>query len=274
GKYSDDTTAPLTDQATWSSSDPAVATVSNAAGQHGVATGLAVGSATITATVGGIAGTASLNVTAAQLVSIEVTPAAPSLAAGTSVQLTATGTFSDASKKDLSSSATWSSSASQFATVGSSGMVSAVAQGSAVVTAAVGAISGSTTATVTAAVLTSIQVTPQNPTIAKGTQQQFVATGVFSNATTQDLSSQVTWASSAPAIATVSTAGLADAAAVGSSTISASKGGVTGSTLLTVSNAVLVSVQVTPASPSIAKGTTEQFAATGVYSDASTQDLT
>src|SRR5437667_80417 len=67
GTYSSDTTAPLTDQATWSSSDPAVATVSNAAGQHGVATGLAVGSTTITATVGGIAGSASISVTAAQL---------------------------------------------------------------------------------------------------------------------------------------------------------------------------------------------------------------
>ena len=54
----------------------------------------------------------------------------------------------------------------------------------------------------------------------------------------------------------------------------AAKDGKTGSTSLTVTAATLVSIGVTPADPSIADGTAQQFTATGVYSDASTQDLT
>src|SRR5260221_570539 len=49
---------------------------------------------------------------------------------------------------------------------------------------------------------------------------------------------------------------------------------ITSSTLLTVTPATLVSIAVTPANPSITKGATQQFAATGTFSDSSTQVLT
>ena len=60
----------------------------------------------------------------------------------------------------------------------------------------------------------------------------------------------------------------------GTSTITATLGGVTGSTVLTVSPAVLQSIAVTPANPSVPEGRTEQFTATGTFSDNSTEDLT
>ena len=117
-------------------------------------------------------------------------------------------------------------------------------------------MSGSTVLTVTAAVLESIAVTPANPSIAKGTTQQFTATGTYSDNSTQDLTSQVTWASATTSVATISSAGLGDRpSATGTSTITATLGGVTGSTVLTVTAAVLQSIAVTPANPSIAKGT-------------------
>ena len=50
----------------------------------------------------------------------------------------------------------------------------------ATISATLGAVTGSTVLTVTAAALQSIAVTPANPTIAKGSTQQFTATGTFS----------------------------------------------------------------------------------------------
>ncbi|MGD0020211.1 MAG: putative Ig domain-containing protein [Candidatus Limnocylindrales bacterium] len=83
--------------------------------------------------------------------------------------------------------------------------------------------------------LTAIAVTPATPTIATGTPQQFTATGTYSDATTADLTSSVTWASSSPVVATIgATTGLALGASPGTSTISATLGLVSGTTLLTV----------------------------------------
>ena len=90
--------------------------------------------------------------------------------------------------------------------------------------------------TVSAATLTSIAVSPANPTIAAGTDQQFTATGTYSDASSADLTSSVTWASATPATATIgATTGLAHGVSPGTSTISATLGAVSGSTVLTVS---------------------------------------
>ena len=206
------------------------------------------------------------------LQSIGVTPANPSLAVHSTAQLSATGTYSDDSTQDLSSTATWTSSDATVATVSSGGLVTAVAAGTATISAASGSITGSTTATVTPATLQSIAVTPSNPSIAKGTTQQLTATGTYSDSTTQDITSQVTWASDTVSVATVSSSGLATAAGTGTADISASMNGVTGSTKLTVTAATLASISVSPPAPSVAKGSTQQFTATGTYSDSSTQD--
>ena len=139
-------------------------------------------------------------------------------------------------------------------------------------------VTGSTTLTVTDATLESIEVSPATPSIANGLTQQFTATGLYSDGSTQDLTAQVTWASSDTAVATVSNAagsnGLATTASLGNTTVSATSGEVSGSTTLTVTDATLVSIEVLPATPSIANGLTQQFTATGHYSDGSTQDLT
>ena len=85
-----------------------------------------------------------------------------------------------------------------------------------------------------ATVLQSIAVTPSDPSLVVGTTQQFTATGTYSDNTTQNLTGKVTWASATARVATISTGGLATGAAVGTSTVSATLGAVTGSTLLTV----------------------------------------
>ncbi|HYA88449.1 MAG TPA: Ig-like domain-containing protein [Nitrospirota bacterium] len=124
----------------------------------------------------------------------------------------------------------------------------------------------------------SLTVTPTNPSIALGTIQHFTATGTYSDNSTQDLTKAVTWSSSYPGIATISNAagsnGVATSVATGATTIVAALGTVSGSTILTVTPATLVSLTVTPTNPSIALGTLQHFTATGTYSDNSTQDLT
>ena len=97
----------------------------------------------------------------------------------------------------------------------------------------------------------SIEVSPAAPSIANGLTQQFTATGLYSDDSTQDLTTQVTWASSDPAVATVSNAagsnGLATTAGVGSTTVSATSDGVTGDATLTVIAAPLTVDQMVAA---------------------------
>jgi len=88
-------------------------------------------------------------------------------------------------------------------------------------------------------VLQAIAVTPANPSIAKGLAQQFTATGTFSDGSTSNLTATVTWASATTAVATINASGLATAVAAGTSTISATLSGITGSTTLTVTSGMV-----------------------------------
>src|SRR5271157_4349628 len=93
--------------------------------------------------------------------------------------------------------------------------------------------------------LVSIAVTPANPSIAAGNQQQFTATGTYSGGKKKDLTSSATWTSSTPSVATVSSGGLATGVAAGSTTIKATLGSINGSTGLTVTSQAGVSLSWT-----------------------------
>jgi uncharacterized protein YjdB len=276
GTFSDGNTRDLSNLVTWSSSNTTVAAISSS----GLALGQRQGSSRISATLntadGPVTGATALGVIVT-LTSLTITPVNPSIANSTSLQLTATGIFSDGSTQDLTASASWTSSSGAVATVSSSGLLTGTGVGGVTITATQAGVSGTTTVTVTAAVLTSITITPPNSAIANGTNKQLIATGNFSDGTTQDLTTSVTWASSVP-LATVSNAagsqGLVTGSGVGSATITATLGTVSGATMITVANPVLISIAVAPANSSIANGTTEQLTATGFYSNGNTQDLT
>jgi trimeric autotransporter adhesin len=282
GTYTDNSTQNLTAQVQWSSSDPTVATVSNALGYDGLGVGLNPGSVTITATLAGASASTVLTVTPATLVSIGVTPANPSIANGLGSQFMATGVYTDNSTQDLTASVAWTSSDPTVASISnasaSHGLATGVGPGSVTITAASGSVSGSTNLTVTPAALVSIALIPANPSIANGTQQQFAATGTYTDTSTHDVTGTVTWSSSDSTVATISNAsgsnGLATSVGQGAVTITATLGTIAGVTGLTVTPAALVSIAVIPANASIANGTGQQFAATGTYTDNSTQPLT
>ena len=109
-------------------------------GSHGLATGVAVGPTTITATFDGVAGSTVLTVGAATLVSIAVTPPTATKAPLATQQYTATGTYTDSSTQNLTSTATWASDNHTFATIAAGGLATAVADGVAHITAQSGAI--------------------------------------------------------------------------------------------------------------------------------------
>lgn len=124
-----------------------MATVSNA----GLVTAIAPGSANITATDGGQTATAAITVNPPPraLTSIAITPPGGTITTGNTLQLKATGTYNDSTSSDLTTTATWASSATGVATVSSNGLVTAVAAGSATITATSGSVSGNVTVKVT-----------------------------------------------------------------------------------------------------------------------------
>ncbi len=129
----------------WSTSSSGVATVSTS----GLVTGIAAGSATITATSGGKSGTATVTVSLVPVATVSVTPAAATVAVGGTVQLAATPR--DSAGNPLSArTVTWSTSSSGVATVSTSGLVTGIAAGSATITATSGGKSGTAAITVTA----------------------------------------------------------------------------------------------------------------------------
>jgi uncharacterized protein YjdB len=274
GAYSDGTSQDLTAIVAWTSGTPGTASIT----AGGLATALAAGTSTISAQLGLTSGSTTLTVVAAVLVSIAVTPSnAPWIQPGGTQQFNATATFSDKSTADVTSTATWSSANNLVATVGANtGKATGVAPGTAPIVATQGGVSGSANLTVTKATLASIAITPATPSIAAGNTLQLAATGTYTDGTTQDLTDSVAWASATASVATINpTTGLAVGVSAGTSNITATLApGTPGNISLTVTGPVLTKIVVGPVNPSIPNGQTQQFHATGTFSDGTTQDLT
>lgn len=281
--YDDNTTALVTAQSTWTSSEAGVAVVSNASpgpgggAGGGTATALATGTSTITAKYNELSGSATLTVVDPPLASVQVTPTNPSIPVGATRQFTATAVFTDNSIRDVTAQATWSSSDSGVAVVlgsaGTAGRASAVTEGKATITATYKGVSGTTVLSVAGSVQ-SVSVTPTNPTTVVGLPVTFTATALLSNGTTLVVTNDASWVSSDPTSATVTANGVATPVKGGSITIAAGYLGKSGTTTLTIGTATLSSIAITPNPVSLAKGATQNLTATGHYSDSTTYDLT
>ncbi len=175
------------------------------------------------------------------LVSIAVTPANASLQAPATQQFTATGAFSDTSTLDITKSVSWTSSDTSKATILNTGLATGVAAGLVTITATSAGQTGTATLTITAPTLTSVDISPLNPTIAANGTQQFFANGRYSDNSLQDVTQSATWTSSNASVATVQSAGqqnpgLATGVAAGTATITVAFNGMSGSTSLTVTS--------------------------------------
>jgi hypothetical protein len=208
--YSDGASRTVTGNATWSSSDPRVAGVTNRGGR-GQVTALAAGSATITATFMGLSDTAMVMVSAPKLTALSLSPVTATINVGQRQPYTATALFDDGSSQNVTGQALWSSDAPAVADVPAGG-------GHARHRHRPGrrhrhhhrhvhGLTDSARLTVSGATLSSVQVTPVNPTLPKGLSQQFRAVGIYSDGTSRDVTDQASWISSQPAVADVSSGG-------------------------------------------------------------------
>ncbi len=249
---------------TWSSSNPAVATVS----ASGAVMAVAAGSATVTATVEGKTGTAAVSVAAAPVVpapvaSVSVMPGSAALVVGGGALLSASAR--DAAGNALTGRAVaWSTSNAAVATVSASGMVTGVAVGSATITATVEGKTGTAAVTVSADPATTaarISVSPRADTLgAIGAATQLRAT-VYSASGSTMTGAAVSWSSLAAGVAAVDASGRVTAKAVGTARIVAASGPLA-DTATVVVRQVVASVAVSPAAPVVQEGATQQVSAT------------
>ena len=153
---------------------------------------------------------------------VVVSPAAAELTAlGATVQLAAE--VRDQHAQVMAGvTVTWSTEDMSVATVDASGLVTAVAPGSATITATTGRVSGSTEVTVTQTVV-SIRISPPADTISVGDTLQLSAEGFDGNGVAVE-DAEFAWESSDTSVATVDASGLVTGVAVGVATITASAG--------------------------------------------------
>jgi hypothetical protein len=134
------------------------------------------------------------------LTAITVTPPTPSVRQNTSLQLIATGTFEDGTVNTVTGSIAWSTSDPSKVTVSSTGVVTGINPGSAIITASSGNVSGSTTVGVTVANLVSIQISPSRVSGITGQTTPFRAVGTLAGGGTDDITDAVVWSANNPRV--------------------------------------------------------------------------
>ncbi|WP_404835547.1 Ig-like domain-containing protein [Aeromonas media] len=271
--FNDKSVQDVSTQVAWLSSNTAVATVDGS----GLVSGIAAGSTTLSASVLGVTGSTSIQITNTTLKTLQVIPAASTIALGTRTQLQAIATFTNNSTQNVSGLVQWKSSDATVASVNSQGLVTGNRIGQVTISATYGAISRSATLTVTNAMATAIQITPAASSLPKGTRQQFQATATFSDSSSQDVTDQVDWDSSNISIATVDLEGEVTAVTEGNTIISARfQNVVSNPVVLEVTDATLETGGLTITVPpmTLAAGLTGQLAASGTYSDGTIRNVT
>lgn len=240
----------------WSVQDSSIATVSPA----GVVTARAVGNTQVAASANGKSGLASIAVTPVPVASVSVAPAHVDLAPGAHATLGAVAY--DASGRPLDGRAIiWASSNTGIATVDASGAVTALAAGTALITATSEGISGSAAVSVAAPSVASVAILPQAATIQRGSTVQ-LAVNVTDQSGAAVTGRAPTWTSSNTSIATVSTSGLVTAVATGSASVVAALDGKADTASITVVAVPVGSVTIAPTTASLTIGQSATLTAT------------
>ena len=269
--YSDGASADISSQVTWLSSNTQVATIY----ANGLATGIAAGSAGITATLSGVTSQATALVVQ-PLSSIAISPASPNnLVVGAAQHFTAIGTFADGSLMDITSQVTWSSATANIATITAGGAATGVKTGTDKITATMAGIT-SQPVTLNVISLSAISVAPSSPAnMGVGSTQHFTATGSYSDGSTADFTSQVVWSSSNSTVVTIASGGIATAVGGGTTNIIATFGGLTSqpvAMMVKVLSAIMIEPATSPRNLNV--GASLPFVAVGIFSDGSMSDIT
>ena len=260
-EFSDKSSLDVTKSSDWLSSDPATVSIDNA----GLSTTYWEGKVTITGTYQGMSASATLIVTSAELLNIQVTPTDTKEPLGTEGRFTATAFYTDGYAADMTSSATWSSLDDSIVHITTSGIAggraSADKVGISVITATFAGKANSTTATVTEAVLESLVISPPSAEVPQGTSYQYRVNGIYSDKTVKDLTNVATWQAAETSIATIDISGLATGESQGLTSIIAKIANISTAAAIKVTPPALDHLEVSPNSWQLPLGKTIKLTA-------------
>jgi trimeric autotransporter adhesin len=212
----------------FSSEAPAVASVSAA----GVVTAVTPGTTRIVVASEGKTGFSTIQVVPVPVATLELTPTSGALLIGETLPLVAT-TRSLAGSILTGRAIEWRTGAPNVATVSTSGAVTAIAPGTAIILATVEGVSATASITVRQPPVTSIVITPPSGDMTAGQQLQLTATPRGAGGTPL-ANRAVTWSSSNEQVAFVSSTGLAVGVRAGTAVITATSEGISASIIITV----------------------------------------
>ncbi len=245
----------------WGTTDASVASVSD-----GIITAIKSGSATITARAGGITATCSVSVTT-PVTSLVLDRTTISLEEGQTTTLSATVYPNDADDKTV----TWSSSSTSIATVDNNGIVTAVREGSATITARAGNKTATCNVSVQKKVIpvTSVTLNKTTLSLVKNQSETLIATVLPENATDKI----VNWSSSDATIASVDANGKVTALKGGQAVITAKAGEKSANCAVNVTVPV-TGIFLNQSSLTLSKGQSVTLVASVQPSDASENNVT
>ncbi|MCG9702278.1 Ig-like domain-containing protein [Vibrio natriegens] len=288
--YSDTSTLDVTEDpdTAWESGDDTIAAFTDPTGFPYRIEGMDEGETTAKATYDGVdSNIMPVIVSPAIVKSIQVTPPSLSMPKGERYDhLVAIATMTDGTSSDITTDASWDSTNTSIATV-SAGEVYGANVGNAVVTASYlnpgtsnAKVSNEVSVDVTNAIVKEVHITttPDPVTLPEGASQQLEAEAVYSDTHTEDITSTAAWTTATPSIASITSPGgvvTADDSAAGSSTTAtATYDGQSDSIAINVTDAIISSIEVTPADLTLPIATTQAYAAEATYTNGDTQDIT
>lgn len=249
----------------FTSANPAIATIASVGSQQGMVTGVSAGSTTFSAAAGGLTATGTIAVTAAVVASVEVTPATVSMEVGQTQQFKAVA--KDAGGVEIPGrSATWSTSDADVVGVSSSGMAYGAGQGTATVTATIDGITSTPAAvTILPRSISSLRISPAGPIEIGVGQSVKLSTTVYDAAQNEMPGIKVDYASNKEGVAIVTSTpdlllkeGIVTGVSAGEAIITATAGGKTATVAVTVKLLGPSSISVVPPAACVPLGSAIQ----------------
>lgn len=264
----------ISSDAIWSSNNTAVVEVNS----EGLVSAVGTGSTSIDVDYGGFIESVSVTITSAVVSSLEVSPVIGAGAKGQSQQFYATAVMDDNSNQDLTEIASWSSSDSSIIEIDNNGLALLKSAGTVTVTADYGVFSDTVTFTVTDITLSSLTVTLSEANPATDITVYANCLATYEDGSLVDVTESVTWSVADNSIATVSNSagdkGQITTLSSGTTNITANLSGTSASETITVTSAILTTIEVTPGETFISSGVDAQFRAIGTYDDGEEVDIT
>tara|TARA_B100000683_G_scaffold253935_3_gene272129 strand:+ start:5910 stop:8786 length:2877 start_codon:yes stop_codon:yes gene_type:complete len=271
----------VTNQGSWAIGDENIAVLRMMNDDRILVEGVSPGNTTLSISYGDVTEEVSLIVTAAELDMLEIWPTDLTLPAGDSENFYAIGTYTDGSRAGLTAMVQWTSSDPAIAFVSSTpepGLLTTLTAGSVTITASVEGTIATTTVNVTAAALVGVQVHPPIVALPAGDDGNFKAFAVYSDNTMREVTDDAAWSIDDTAVATISNAdgqeGSINTRSAGGATVKATYEAFSDEASLTVTDAALDSLFITPWYIEITPNRNEWLTAVGRYGDGSTRIIT